>query len=270
MDNSVLQRVKIAENRLNELPFTFEIDGQQYTKRELQVWQRKEYLKTAALLNRLFSSRVKLTGDMPFVEVKGRVIVEKMRIGQDALKDELVNQTRLANLASVFGSTVSLGMRRTAIADIYLADSPISAREMMMSFDKMMTTNSELNQFYNFKANPNHFYSFGNDEEQTVVEMTGGTRIANQFTLRYGDEKGLKTKRDLNFKFQDAGSGKLADGFVIGGVRHEMTDEGANFHARLQVEFPAVLPAFIIHQHAIHLLVEFSNWFTDIVIDHEN
>jgi hypothetical protein len=94
--------------------------------------------------------------------------------------------------------------------------------------------------------------------------MTGGTRVANRFFLRYGDDSGLETKKDPEFVVETAGTGYLEDGTVIGGVRHEMTDEGDTLHVRLQVEFPGSMPSYMIHQHSIHLLVEFSNWLSDI------
>ncbi|WP_283680145.1 hypothetical protein [Lentilactobacillus sp. Marseille-Q4993] len=262
-------KVKAAENRLSTLPFTFSIGAEHFSVKDLQEWQRREYLKTAKLLNKLVGTDLKLTAEMPLVDMKTAVIAEKIRVGQDTLKDALESQTKLANLASKVGVITSLKRNKVAIADIYLDNSPISAKEIISTFNRMMTENSSQNQYYNFKANPNHFYSTGSASDQTVVEMTGGTRIANQFTLLYGKEKGLKTKRNRSFTYQAVGTGQLDDGFIIGGVRHEMTDESNRFHARLQVEFPAILPNFIIRQHAVHLLVEFSNWLTDIVMLHE-
>lgn len=269
MNNEIFKRVTAAESVFLHLPYIFEINGQPYSKQDLQNWQLKEYKKTAKLLAKLFASKLTITSDMSFVEIKAAVIAEKIRLGQDTLKDALHRQTRLANAGSKFGVRASFGKRKVSVADIYIDHSAVHAKEAMATFSKMMTINSPENQFYNFKANPNHFYSSGSDTDQTVVEMTGGTRIANKFTLLYGDEEGLVTKYDPNFKYQTAGSGQLDDGFVIGGVRHQMTDEGDRLHAKLQAEFPAILPNAIIHAHAVHLLVEFSNWLTDINMMHD-
>lgn len=255
--------IEKAENTYNNLPFKFMIGDTTYSKKELADWQYNEYKKTAKLLNKLFTAD--LNPDLPYLDLKKSVITLKMAIGQEKLAQKLSGQSKLGNLATTVGVKTAFGKRKVSIADIYL-DTDIEAKTFIDTFNKMMTVNSEENQFYNFKANPNHFYSSGSKTSQTVVEMTGGTRIANKFTLIYGDESGLKTQPNPNFLFQSAGTGVIDSGLEIGGVRHLMTSNDGIFHARLQVEFPASMPNYFINQHAIHLLVEFSNWLTDIII----
>lgn len=265
IDKEEIQAIVIHdEEQLDALNYKFVIDDKIYSKQDLRDWQKDELIKTNKLLNRRFKQNVKIDTNMSFETIKGLVVAQKVAIGQENLKKAFERQCEFGEIASKVANATSFGKRKVSIADIYLEDSKYDAKEVMRQFSEMMTVNNSENQLMNFKANPNHFYSHGSGTTQEVVEMTGGTRFANRFFLKYGDESGLKTKKDTEFIVETAGTGYLEDGTVIGGVRHEMTDEGDTLHVRLQVEFPATMPKYMIHQHAIHLLVEFSNWLTDI------
>ncbi|MGW4324986.1 hypothetical protein ACWEKR_03745 [Nocardia sp. NPDC004573] len=65
---------------------------------------------------------------------------------------------------------------------------------------------------------------------------------------------------DPDYPIQIAGHALLDDGLVIGGVRHQFRDRDGTLEAVLTVQFPATLPARLIHQHQWHLACEFSNW----------
>lgn len=263
----IYENIQNAESMYDQLPFKFIIGNKIFSKEDLADWQYREYKKTAILLNKLFNAD--LDPNLSYLDLKKSVITFKMAIGQETLSRRLLGQLKLGNLATVVGTKTTFQRRKVSIADIYL-NTDIDAQFFIDTFNQMMMANSEENQFYNFKANPNHFYSSGSDTSQTVIEMTGGTRIANKFTLVYGDESGLKTNPNPDFQFESAGTGKNDSGLVIGGVRHLMTSSNGVFHARLQVEFPASMPNYFINQHAIHLLVEFSHWLTDIEMKHHS
>lgn len=266
MDNIIVyDKVSQAEQHLNKLPFIFKIGDQKYSKKYLEEWQKREYLKTAKLLNHHFSTQLNVDKSTPFLILKKEVVLAKMVIGSEKFLSKLAYQFKMANLISKIGTMTTSNKRKVSVADIYLKNSRLNAQEVMNELENMLLGNSEESNFYNYKANPNHFYSYGSNNDQTVVEMTGGTRVPNKFTLFYGDNTGLITPKNDDFKFEISGTGKLDDGTIVGGVRHLITDEiNGTLHARLQVEFPAVIPNFFIHQHAIHLLVEFSNWITDV------
>ncbi|GAY72896.1 hypothetical protein [Lentilactobacillus kosonis] len=262
---TIFAKVEQAEAHLLSLPFTFMIGKQSFSKDDLVKWQRREYLKTAKLLNKRFSQKLNFTSTTSFITIKEEVVLAKMAIGQNQLKSQLAYQSDIANLITKLGVKTSFNHRKISVADMYLKNSKLTAQQIANTLNQMFMHNTEDNQFYNFKANPNHFYSYGEHNQQTVVEMTGGTRLTNDFTLSYGDNSGLSTTSNKNFRFELSGTGRLTNGFIIGGVRHLITDEPNNtIHARLQVEFPDILPNSLINQHAIHLLVEFSNWLTDI------
>ncbi|MBM6384931.1 MAG: hypothetical protein JSY10_13195 [Paenibacillus sp.] len=266
MDKEEIQAlVTQDEQQLDAMNFKFYIDNKSYSIQDLRDWQKDEFIKTNKLLNRRFKQNIKIDDKkMSFETIKGIVVAQKVAIGQDNLKKGLARQTEFGGIASKVANAVSFGKRKVSVADIYLENSKYDAQEVMRQFEQMMTVNNTQNQLMNLKANPNHFYSSGSETTQEVVEMTGGTRFTNRFFLKYGDDSGLSTKKDPEFVVETAGTGYLEDGTAIGGVRHAMTDEGDTLHVRLQVEFPASMPNRMLHQHAIHLLVEFSNWLSDI------
>lgn len=260
------QQIRITKILYDSLPFVFKIKGKTITKKYLQNWQYREYLKIANLLNEHFNAGIKDYRDLNYSELRRKVILSKLKIGQDNLRNGLKKQIAIANKVSDISSRVSLGKRKVSVAEISLNTTVLSANKFKKIFSEMMTKNSLGNQFYNFKANPDHFYTSGAGDSQTVVERTGGTPVANEFTITYGDENGLQTRFDPNYQTEYAGVAITKNGIPIGGVRHMMKDNNKGLlHLKLEVEFPATIPSYFIDQHAIHLLVEFSNWITDAV-----
>lgn len=189
----IQQLVAEGEKQLEKLKYKFYIDYELYSISTIRKWQRKELIKTGKLLNRLFRRDIRLDSGMNFDEIKSSILVNKIAIGQDQLKEGLEHQIKMGQIISRICVFLSHGRHRVSVADIYLEDCKYDAREVMRRFVKMMTVNCTENQIMNFKANPNHFYSSGNNTTQEVVEMTGGTRFANRFFLKYGDDSGLST-----------------------------------------------------------------------------
>lgn len=70
----------------------------------------------------------------------------------------------------------------------------------------------------------------------------------------------LATPANPDYPIQIAGQALLDDGFVIGGVRHQLRDRDDALEALLTVEFPGVAPAALVAAHRWHLAVEFGNW----------
>ncbi|WP_458315977.1 hypothetical protein [Mycolicibacterium brisbanense] len=70
----------------------------------------------------------------------------------------------------------------------------------------------------------------------------------------------LSTPADPGYPIQIAGQALLDDGFVIGGVRHQLRDRDGALEALLTVEFPGLTPAPLVAAHRWHLAVEFGNW----------
>ncbi|MGW4091451.1 hypothetical protein [Nocardia sp. NPDC004750] len=113
-------------------------------------------------------------------------------------------------------------------------------------------------------ACPDHYIiATAPDGRQEVVEVTGGAVLASRFFVDYADPAGVPISADPTYPLAVTGTAALADGTVIGGVRHQFRDEpGGGFRGRLAVAFPAAVPGLYIAEHEWHLACEFGNWIT--------
>ena len=102
---------------------------------------------------------------------------------------------------------------------------------------------------------------------QEVWETTGGSPIASRFFFTLGETDGLITPADSSYAVQMAGTARLADGTVIGGIRHQFRDEGDGMRARLTVELPWLIGPFAAAAHRWHLACEFSGWIEAVIAD---
>ncbi|MEV6063092.1 hypothetical protein AB0L62_24080 [Nocardia asteroides] len=110
-------------------------------------------------------------------------------------------------------------------------------------------------------ACPDHYLLRGlPDGRQEVVETTGGSPAASRFLVDYQRTDTVGIPADPGYPVQIAGTALLDDGLAIGGVRHQFRDREGALEALLTVQFPAAVPARIIHQHQWHLACEFGNW----------
>jgi hypothetical protein len=57
-----------------------------------------------------------------------------------------------------------------------------------------------------------------------------------------------------------AGVARLADGTLLGGIRHQFRDEADGMRVRLTVEFPWLMGPYGPAAHRWHLAAEFSQW----------
>ncbi|HVK26432.1 MAG TPA: hypothetical protein VM677_34210 [Actinokineospora sp.] len=109
-------------------------------------------------------------------------------------------------------------------------------------------------------ANPDHFLiDTAPGGRQEVIETTGGSPLATRFLVDYDDTTPVVTPRDPDFPLDLSGVARDNTGRAIGGVRHGFRDEPGGFHARLRVEFPALVAPHMITQHRWHLACEFTN-----------
>jgi hypothetical protein len=112
-------------------------------------------------------------------------------------------------------------------------------------------------------ACPDHhlFRPSTNPRGQEVWETTGGAPFASRFYFAAEVTTGLVTPADPGYPVQLAGAAKLADGTIIGGIRHQFRDEDDGTRALLTVEFPWLIGPLTPSAHRWHLACEFTNWF---------
>ena len=113
----------------------------------------------------------------------------------------------------------------------------------------------------NLSACPFHYILRTTPEKKLeVVEGIGRFMLPLQMFIKYGDDTGLSIPRLSGFPYQSVGCATMANGKIMGGVRHQFRDTKNGMEARLSVQFPKACPKFIVRNHQYHLAVEFSNW----------
>lgn len=105
-----------------------------------------------------------------------------------------------------------------------------------------------------------HLFRPTPDGGQEVWETTGGSPIASRFFFTLDDTDTLVTPADPAYPVQMTGSARLADGTLIGGIRHQFRDDNHGLRARLTVEFPWLIGPVAPAAHRWHLACEFSQW----------
>ena len=180
----------------------------------------------------------------------------KLALGHARVRALIRRGLWLSNKVSRFSVAVSGHARRFSVCEIKVATG--SASHFARWFDDLTALNRTREMIV---ACPDHYIIAREaDGRQLVIETTGGSPTPAEFWVDYADVSSLRTPPDPSYPFQVAGAARLADGLVIGGVRHQFRQEGDGFRALLTVEFPGRMPKRMIAAHRWHLAVEFSNW----------
>lgn len=227
------------------------INGNEFTKTELDSWKRKRVGKVL--------KNLKIT--LPIVkdtdELCDRLTTIKLKMSYE----EIISSMKLKLIIGQVGmkaTAILSGNRRTAITTIF-ADG-ITAEKFNIIIDSLMLEDSLEYRKVNLSACPDHYVLRPYDETLEVIETTGNTPVPTQFFITFNDETGLKEPRNLNYPYQSTGIAKLKDGTIVGGVRHQFRDTQSGIEVRALVEFPNLCPKIIIKEHQKHLAAEWSNW----------
>lgn len=246
------------------------INGQRISNEQINRWELTRLVHEYHFLKKV---GIKFEGDFPDSLNLANLKQARIAMGRakaayppETFREILRRKTALGNFASRLAIALSRGKRKFSITELLVPKSQLSAREVMTAIQQIMLVNSIEHLQVNLSAAPDHFVLLSPDPNvQEVLEITGGSPLPNRFFAHYGDEKGLKSTFDPDFVAQAAGTARLGDGTIIGGVRHQIKPEGNGFRFRALVEFPAVLPNYMIRQHQLHLACEFSNWINAVL-----
>lgn len=156
--------------------------------------------------------------------------------------------------------------RKFSVTDIIIPQSERTPIEVMTAINDIMLINTAAHRKINLATNPDHFVLQETAKNvQEVLEITGGSPLPTHFFAHYGDEEGLQSQLSEGFHVQAAGTARLADGTIVGGVRHQIKEEAAGLHFRALVEFPVLVPNTMIRQHQYHLACEFRGWLSAVL-----
>ncbi|MFI5538819.1 hypothetical protein ACIA5H_20760 [Nocardia sp. NPDC051900] len=180
-------------------------------------------------------------------------------IGSDGLRELLAAELAASEAATRTALAASGG--QWAISTTEIVSDRGSAAGFVQWFGLARTTDARAIWT---DACPDHYIiATLADGRQEVVEVTGGAVLASRFFVDYADSTGVPVSADPAYPLAVAGTAALADGTVVGGVRHQFRDEpGGGFRSRLAVAFPAAVPGLYIAEHEWHLACEFGNWIT--------
>lgn len=238
----------------------FEIDGKEFTEKELENWKRKRIPK---VLHNLQKS-VEPSDDID--TLSGELAEVKANMTYNEIVSPIRRKLWIGTIGMKLAVIFSFGKRKTSKTTIY-ADG-IHIDKLGKIIDSLMMENTEEHRRVNLSVSPDHYALVPRGSTLEVIETTGNTPVPTQFYITFNDETGLQTPRDEAFPYQSVGIAKLKDGTIIGGVRHQFRDTATGIEARTAVEFPAICPKTILKEHQKHLAAEWSGWI-QWAIDHQ-
>ena len=234
------------------------INGKQVPRTQVLAWEKQRAL---AVLKKL---GVKPAGqDLPALH--RQLLERKAELGPEGLMRLLRWELAISDRMTALVVHLSRGARRFCVTELVVAQG--SAEQFVAWYEAAARANEERALL---GATPDHYLLHTDaDGVMQVVETTGGSPLASRFFIDLANTnlESLRSPIDLAFPVQFAGVARIANGLVIGGVRHQFRNEGSGFRARLTVEFPRLMPPGMIGGHQWHLASEFANWIEAALSD---
>lgn len=261
--------MKESEETLNmsNVEMIFQINGETIANEEVKKWEYKRLIVTYNKMKKIknvhiYSDFQKWIQQKDVEKMRMAILESKLQLGIDKLRLHFKTQYTIGNTISKLGVILSKKCK-CSITEIYIPQCEASAQEICDRITAVMLQNNKEHLKVNLMSNPDHYVlqSVG-DNIQEVVEFTGGSPFPTRFFAHYGDEQGVKTPQDREYECQLVGSARLEDGFLLGGIRHQIRNEGKGIRFKALVEFPSILPQYMIDAHCLHLACEFGVWLS--------
>lgn len=235
------------------------IDGVPISQREIEEWEVRRIQTVLPKLRRVLKLQEPAhppLNDLPLL--RAQLLGLKEQCGRQRLRAILEKEIRISRLFTKFIAALSGSRRKQCVTEVRVMGG--SAKQIALAIDDLMSCDTERNRLSNLLACPDHYVLEPRGQMLEVIETTGGSPFPAQFFMHFGDESGVRSLRDPSYAYQSVGTARLADGTVIGGVRHQFRDDENGAVARLMVEFPALTPGYMLREHQWHLACEFSHW----------
>lgn len=239
------------------------INGGVVSKSEIESWELRRARSVLGSLCRVL--KVPHPNSAPnadLAQVRRALVGVKQSVSRDAMRNALRRRTSISAFMTRLMLRVAGSRRKACVVEVMVRGS--TAALVSRTIDALMNGDSAESRATNLLACPDHYLLEPCGDILEVIETTGGSPLPAQFFMRFDDESGLTTPRDAAFSHQSAGTARLQDGTVIGGVRHQFRDDGKDAFVRLLVEFPAGTPKRMISEHQMHLACEFSHWLSHV------
>jgi hypothetical protein len=224
-------------------------DGQQADRAAVQAWENN---RAQIVMQKMGLPDQGLT--LP--QRRAALLAHKLAMGHAAIRSYLSLQLFASGLLTLILSLIS-GKKR-AFCVVELAVSEGSAEQFKTWFENRVPLDDQASML---NGNPDHYIiDTSSAGHQVVVETLGGAPFASEIVISYGDTSGLVTPADPAFPLQIFGTAYNAGGRAVGGVRHQLRQDGAGFVALITAELPAATFGSIVKGNCWHLACEFSNW----------
>ncbi|MEU4413251.1 hypothetical protein [Nocardia salmonicida] len=245
------------------------IDGTVVDQSKVVEWERRRLSVAAARLRRDYVGL--LAGELDSLLARFEVTVDdvpaaraalaraRLTIGTDGLRELLAAELAASETAARAAIAASGGRWQYSITEV-VSDRG-TAQGFLEWFDRARVTDDRAVWT---DACPDHYIiATLSDGRQEVIEVTGGAMLASQFFIDYTDTTKVMVPSDPAYPLTVSGVASLADGFIVGGVRHQFREEpGGGFRSQLKVAFPASMPGLYIAEHQWHLACEYGNWIS--------
>lgn len=238
------------------------IDGTQVTSAQVEDWEARRARVVLPKLRRMLKLEANaqpLPDDL--ASLRAELLRLKEECGRQGLRDGLSVGIGITGFVSKLTGFFSGGRRKQCVTEVRVPR--CSAKQIFDTIDDLMRNDTQANRQSNLLACPDHYVLEPRGDTLEVIETTGGSPFPARFFMRFDDESGVKTPRDPTFPYQSVGTARLKDGTALGGVRHQMRDDGDGALVRLMVEFPSAVPQHMIREHQWHLACEFSHWLRE-------
>lgn len=248
---------------------TFEMDGKVVSSMDIDKWELSRLIKEYHFLKKKgfnFSGNFDLyIKNQDLDNARKELAQVKASCNPSIFRRLLKRKYTIGNMGSKIAAAMSRG-RKYSITDVVIPYSNKTPEEVLESIENIMLENTTEHLYMNLATNPDHFVlisTVGNVQE--IIEYTGGSPFPYHFFAHYGNEEGLLSKLSEGFKVQIAGTAKLKDGTIVGGIRHQIKKEHDGLRFRALVEFPSILPNYMIRKHQYHLACEFRQWLGYVI-----
>ncbi len=225
-------------------------DGRQISRDQVRAWEAKRLRKN------LRSFGVSGVGADPN-ERRRALAAAKLQLGRAQVANRLTREVRVSDVVTGMLARGSRGRRRLSQVEMFAPG--VRAEQLPAWYAAKNEADDELSFL---SATPDHhlFRPVVGTSIQEVWETTGGSPLASRFFIDLDSIEGLVTPSDPTYPVQMAGCARLADGTVLGGVRHQFRDEKDGVRVLLTVEFPWLMGPVGPAAHRWHLASEFANW----------
>lgn len=248
-----------------------EVNGKPVDPETIQNWEFKRLVKAHRLLTNIYGVRFSddysqwvKTKDVDALQ--NEILRVKMHAGADAMKDMLKSKYDMGNASLMMAEKVSGGRHKFSTAEIVVPESSLSVDEIKQQLLDTLLTDNNIYTKENLAAEPDHFVFQQSDENvQEVLEIIGKSPFPTHYFVHFNDLAGVHSPQSAGYEDILAGTLRLSNGSIIGGVHHQIKPEKDGFRIKATVEFPTMTPLSLIHSHQIHLACEFGYWISDIL-----